>query len=60
MQYVKYAVVLLSGCIITEVLKRQFSVSVGDVPFWREFCGMWLGPMLTGWCFGLMMAKNKK
>ena len=49
MQYVKYLVVLLSGCIITEVLKRQFNVNVGGAPFFREFCGMWLGPALTGW-----------
>lgn len=60
MKYVKYAVVLLSGCIITEVLKQQFKVSVGDVSFFREFCGMWLGPMLTGWSFGFMMTKDKK
>lgn len=60
MKYVKYAIVLLSGCIITEVLKHQFKISVGEVPFWREFSGMWLGPMLTGWCIGFMMAKEKK
>ena len=60
MKYIKYAVVLLSGCIITEALKHQFKVGVGEIPFAREFAGMWLGPMLTGWSFGWMMAMEAK
>ncbi len=60
MKYVIYGVVLLSGCVITEILKGMFSVSVGgDVPFMREFFGFWLGPALTGWSLGFMMRPKK-
>ncbi|MDO8575233.1 MAG: hypothetical protein Q7R78_00830 [bacterium] len=59
-KYGKYALVVLGGCIITESLKQAFKVSVGEIPFWREYLGIWLGPALMGWCIGSMMENDRR